>query len=546
MNTQSTLRAAALAILVASSPGLGAVRYVWQGSPSPGPPYGTWANAAHDIQTAVDVAVTGDEIVVTNGIYAAGGRAVFGTMTNRVAVDKPLTVRSVNGPEFTWIQGSPAPGGGNGDGAIRCVYLTNGALLSGFTLINGATRTGGDFAREQCAGGIWCESAKSVVSNCVLRGNSAVSYGGGAYGGTLNSCTVVSNSAYNGGGVYASTLNNCTLSGNSALYIVGYQAGRGGGAASATLNNCTLTGNSGHYGGGADGGVLNSCVLSNNSAPSNWLDMYSGTGGGTSGSTLRNCLVRGNSAEFFGGGAAGGMLNNCTVSANSVSYSVGGGAWNATLNNCILYYNNGPIGGDGSNYWYCTMNYCCSTPLPAGGIGNITNAPLFVNQAGGNLRLQSGSPCIDAGNNSYVAGLTALDGRPRLIGSVDMGAYEFQGPFNTWLQQYGLPADGSADFVDTDGDGHNNYQEWRCLTVPTSALSALRLLSAVPTGADVAITWHSVASVSYFLERCTNLAASPVFTRIATNLPGLPTETTYTDTNAASPTPLFYRVGVGN
>jgi hypothetical protein len=41
----------------------------------------------------------------------------------------------------------------------------------------------------------------------------------------------------------------------------------------------------------------------------------------------------------------------------------------------------------------CILNYSCTTPLPTKGVGNITNAPLFVDYSGGNLRLQSNSPC---------------------------------------------------------------------------------------------------------------------------------------------------------
>lgn len=42
------------------------------------------------------------------------------------------------------------------------------------------------------------------------------------------------------------------------------------------------------------------------------------------------------------------------------------------------------------------------------------------------LRLQSGSPAINAGLNQAIASSTDLDGKTRLIGSsVDMGAYEY-------------------------------------------------------------------------------------------------------------------------
>ena len=115
-----------------------------------------------------------------------------------------------------------------------------------------------------------------------------------------------------------------------------------------------------------------------------------------------------------------------------------------------------------------------------------------------------------------------------------------------WLQHYGLPTNGSADATDPDADGHTTWQEWRCQTDPTNPLSALRLLSASRVGTNVAVSWQSVAGVSYFLERSTNLSATPPFTLLATDLPGQPGTTSFTDTNAAGAPRLFYRVGVGN
>ena len=114
-----------------------------------------------------------------------------------------------------------------------------------------------------------------------------------------------------------------------------------------------------------------------------------------------------------------------------------------------------------------------------------------------------------------------------------------------WAQQYGLPTDGSVDLADPDGDHMKNWQEWRCLTNPTNVSSVLRLVSALPAGTNVTITWQSVTGINYFLERSTNLAA-PFFGPLATNLLGQTGTTTYTDTNATVAPYHFYRVGVGD
>jgi len=61
---------------------------------------------------------------------------------------------------------------------------------------------------------------------------------------------------------------------------------------------------------------------------------------------------------------------------------------------------------------------------------------------------------------------------------------------------------------------------------------------------NVTLSWQSVVGVNYFLERATNLAASPTFTPLAANLPGQLGTSTYIDTNAIGAGPWFYRVGV--
>jgi len=171
--------------------------------------------------------------------------------------------------------------------------------------------------------------------------------------------------------------------------------------------------------------------------------------------------------------------------------------------------------------------------------------------AGSNLRLQTGSPCINAGNNAYAPGLTDLDGRPRIVsGTIDLGAYEFQpgadGAFIGWLSLYGLPADGSADTADTDGDGLNNWQEWGAGTDPTNAVSVLRILSATSAVSGVTVTWSTVTNRFYALERAIDLGAASAFSVLQSNITGVGGTNSWTDTNSVGSAPRFYRVRVEN
>jgi hypothetical protein len=509
-------------------------------------------------------AVISNCVVVGNSAYSAGGGAYGGILNNCTLTGNSATngggayggtlnncTLVGNSARFTVMSGWGLLGGGGGAGSCvlnNCIIMSNSATgIASFPFSGG--------------GACLC-----TLNNCTLSGNSAAKYGGGAYSSALNNCLVMGNFALgswssSGGGAYSGTLTNTILTNNAAM-------GYGGGACSSTLDSCTLINNSvlstsTGSGGGAYSSWLNKCLIISNTALGS-----SSSGGGAYSGSLRNCTLTGNSAASGGGGAFAGMFNclitsnsaagksahgggafwceltNCTLVGNSAT-SGGGGSGFSTLNNCIVYYNSAP---GSANYSNTVFSYCCTSPLP-GGLGNFSSEPLFNDCTAGNLRLQANSPCINAGLNMYALSSTDLDGNPRISGgTVDVGAYEFQNPASilsyAWLQQYGLPMDGTADTADSDRDGLNNWQEWRAGTDPTNALSVLQLLSPTNGFSGLTVTWQSVTNRSYYLQRSLDLSAQPPFVGVQSNIVGQAGTTRYTDTNAAGAGPFFYRVGV--
>jgi len=360
MKTRIRLTVAVAAFALATFNLSAATLYVSLGSTNPIPPYATWVTAATNIQDAVDSTKSSDTVLVTNGVYSAA------SITNSIRLE------SVNGPLVTTIDGG---------GSQRCVYLGDNAVLSGLTLTNGHSVAGG---------GVLCDPS-GIVTNCVITGNvawgqSGGGLGGGVYGGTVYNCTLTGNDAASqdgpgGGGAYGSKLYDCRVTSNYAC-----------GAIASTLYNCTVTGNEC----GAWASTLYNCTVSSNSA----IVGEFGEGGGAVSSVLYNCILTANGAPLRGGGAAYSFLYNCTLSGNSAGY--GGGASDSTLYNCIVY------GNTSGNYTEGTvLNYCLTSPLPTNGVGNITGPPMFMDAAGGDLRLSAGSPCIDAGMN--LLGLASID-----------------------------------------------------------------------------------------------------------------------------------------
>ncbi len=400
-----------LAVGVAATAG---DRFVIKDHPGGDGNYLTWETAAADIQSAIDAADAGDTIWVTNGVYDTGGRVFGATITtNRVLIDKAVTVRSVNGPAVTLIEGAPDPedpsgsGIGLGPAAVRGVYMRSGSALIGFTVTNSATiRHPTTASMTHRGGGIFMDGANIIVSNCVVVGNAAYT-AGGIQSDNSSDChvydSVIANNRtiYFAGGIRADSgiaFHRCTIAGNHAIGSIS-----GGVHGPASYYECLIADNQADgSGGGVRDAFLYSCIVSNNFADGSTttgggilnataydtliIHNTSADGGGSHNSTLYNCRIIENTANRRGGGVNLCTVYNSRIIGNRQLHSSfdGGGVRESTLYNTLIVGNEAAGSGGGtarmSKLYNCTVVGNAGGGVDGGTDGLVVNSIVFDNE----------------------------------------------------------------------------------------------------------------------------------------------------------------------
>ena len=454
----------------------GGVRYVNAQATQPGDGL-SWATGYRDLQDGLRV-MAACEIWVAAGLYTPTddriNRSATFQLRNNVAVYGGFAGGETARSQRDW-QANPTIlsgdidwndmttngvtvaathiAGANSFHVVTASNVNNTAVLDGFTITGGQANSDG--------GGLYAVNGSPTLANLQFRGNLAANFGGGLYNAqgspSLTNVTFSHNQTLNsdGGGMYhtdsgSPTLTDVTFSDNQAQTSGGGLANAFSGATLTRVTfsgNRALTGNGGGLFNESSSPTLRDVIFTANSAGQSGGGLHNISG---SDPVLVNVLFSGNWAADFGGGLANfsnsnPTLTNVTMSGNHAQN--GGGILNSgsspVIRNAILW---GNTPGSLTNFSasptvsYSLVEGCnpggsWNSSCGADGGDNLLDAdPLLAlppeaadaPTTAGNLRLQTGSPAIDAGNDAFVTGVDSdLDGNPRIVGTaVDLGAYE--------------------------------------------------------------------------------------------------------------------------
>lgn len=373
----------------------------------------SWDDAFISFQSALDAAVSSDEIWVAKGTYkpsfdyglGGGSRYYHFRMKNGVTIyggfagtetavsqrtdfraggdNETILSGDLNDDDVITGAGATLSFSNNGENCYHVLYHPNGSGLNNTAMLDGFSITGGNAngtSPHNWGGGISNFTASISLNNVSIYNNFSAYVGGGI--SNFNSSPVITNFSmrYNSslyGAMYSNVASPVMING-----LISDNKGESAGGlccndAPHALTNVTITNNHASWRGGAM-----YCY---------WSDM-----------TMKNCIIWGNTASDLGN-----QVFTFQNAAISFDYSC---------------YANGPndIAHDGG---YSTNS------------NSIITDPMFANTAYKDYRIAGTSPCADAGNDSYIAELhdirgTAydrkLDKTTGGTGTVDMGAYEYK------------------------------------------------------------------------------------------------------------------------
>lgn len=344
-------------------------------------------------------------------MYIDGGTSII---TNCTFSNNTTNSSGVGGAVYTRLKS---------DDAARfdtCSFLNNASPNNEAGAIAIETATGSGYTK-----GI-------EVEDCTFTGNTAV-FGAAIRAENANDIRII-NSTFNaniasssGGaiGIYALAsgtqpfISGCIFTNNSA-------AGNGGNSvflqsSNATVENCLFDGNGNGssfdsaIGFQASSATIHRCKIINNNA---WRIIRLSS---SATPKISNCFIANNNGVLFSSTNFGVLtVENNTIVNNATVFQT-----NSSSTQMLLY--NNIVWGNTKNF--DTFTGTVDTNIIEGGYASGTNIyttdPLFTDAANADYTLTSGSPAVDAGNNTYVTAAKDLAGENRIKrGLVDLGAYE--------------------------------------------------------------------------------------------------------------------------
>ncbi len=381
-------------------------------------PYTNWADAATEIQWAVNVATNGETVWVSNGTYV---------LTNQITMNRYINIIGTGGVAVV-----------DGNNTVRCFYasvdigvmrnflitrgLAGGANVGGGASLYGVTLSDCTFVSNQAyrGGGIFLYNGPTTVRDCAFIANNSSDDGGGFYSFAVSSvvenCVFSNNvsSVMGGGGAWRTgaypAVRDCRFYGNTALSAAGAYVT----AYSSRFENCVFETNTALSSGGGlsvyDAEVVTGCEFLDNSARMQGGGIYATTTLAALTTLVANCSFTGNTvySNTVSAGGGGYLANNILVSncyASDNEAFMDGGGFNmvggAMIRNCRItgnrtVINTGNYGGAGVSMRVSAKHKIWDSVITSNSSGRY----------GGGIFLETGG----AIQNCLIANNTALTG----------------------------------------------------------------------------------------------------------------------------------------